>query len=280
MEHFRDIYPIIAEYVSREGQPALRRVNKAFSKFPIQNTISYSLPSSVEIANWLWDQSQLLSFEQTHSAGLFSPIPNKFTEDDGTYITFAFVEDDGVKYLGPSRIIFLNIKTGELRKKIDAEDDDLPPFYSPVVKSRQKLYSFLKGYRLMYDYILEQTLHIVRDIFSLRGSIVNSNISTDRCFLWFLAKCFLNDLTVGKWPLILQRFTPLLTDEAGENMYLDFEGRVGVKIDREGWWVRMTDLLHDQKWFGEWFLWYACNVLESKDLRKSESISYLATHYR
>ena len=116
----REIREHILDYVPLDQRIRSVTVNKQFSKISAKQMQERccSFPTTTEIANWLWDQSQLMKYENTYQYAVFSPqpqsqTPNYFVSYDNI-IRFRF--DRGLNvYNGHYWVVIgLNVLNGNL----------------------------------------------------------------------------------------------------------------------------------------------------------------------
>lgn len=274
-----EIVTEILDQTPLKDQSKIRSVSKQFHKAiskPRMLAICLTKPSTSEIVDWLWNQSQLLKFQHSRKLALFSPTPNEFTEDDGTHIIFPFVPDDNTKYFAPHINIYLNILTGVLYKKFydKGYQCNFISLNNPVV-TWQELHQTLLNHRLMFDGFFKVYYHMMRDILSLRGSCKNNtfNISVDRCYMRIL----LDKLLETRWSWAMKKFLDFITEKTQVRMFDDFEKLVGFRPYVAMIWLKEED--HPgQSWASNWLHGWV-DRLTTQDLRQDPSVSYLATQY-
>lgn len=265
--HIRDVLPQISSYIRIYDQPQFRRVSRMFYDTDITKDVCCLEPSTFEIINWIWDQSILLQYEQTHSAALFSPLTSETYSGVNASVNFQFVSD--VTRID-SEYISLDVENGKiLRKK---------SFYDTIgerITNKDYLMHLLTGKHLKIEYYNRMHFPMIRDIFSLRVPCILHGISSDECYIKFLSKVFSKTLTLNanNWPYTVKNFYRYITESAQQRLkdsiYLTF----GQNVEDLFYIIPINPDVFEP-WFESWI-----QTLKSSDLAPNPQISYLATAY-
>lgn len=191
------IYGEIYEHSQTSDLPTLMRLNtrakQTFTDRINENlsTICCKEPSIYEIANWLWNESQLLSYQNTVKHSFFKQ-PQVFLPNSSGSVRF-YTAWDNIRFYFvpiPGRIegelglyyssIVLYLKTGEIfggrlygEKKLSTKHDIL---------------NFLLDNKLRYtSYDNDMNWQMIRDIFFRRLSCSKYPNYSDACFIYFVA---------------------------------------------------------------------------------------------
>lgn len=246
----RDVSAEILKYVQNQGQ--FRRVNRMTSQLPILNCCSP--PSNYEIATWLWDQSQLLSYLNTAQYSVLNP-------NSSTIVYFATRGEGGGG-------IWLDLKTGKL----------LPRNLRTPFRSRDELLNFLNAQplELKFSFYRGSLVNwlMIRDILSLRASCVLAGFSSDECFIKLLADFLPTAGSESDYVGIQGSLGALFTDQVARRLFEDFNRVFGIDFNSPYLKIRPLDAQLYNAWLRSHLL-----ALTPADLKLSNYINPANTNY-
>ena len=138
----RDIYSEISKYIPLKSQPSFRRINKYTSETPINWDECCIEPSQKEIADFIWEESQLLTYDVSAK---FSVLENN--KVDGDIIISLWKKYNHIYYgvLDESCTITIHPYTGVLSFSTYHSR-----FTDVILHTYQELYNLLQDTKLMY----------------------------------------------------------------------------------------------------------------------------------
>ena len=151
--------------------------------------ICCKLPSKFEIANWIWNESQLLKYNNTVKYSFFdlTCVPQGHRKD--VIFTFKSSYNSNIDI---DDWIELNLMTGALTGRISRSTGSTYLIFN----SRADIHSFLDDRNLIIKYYPNSVivnLDMIRDIMSQRSSCVLLGFSSELCFNQLLNKYSIYD---------------------------------------------------------------------------------------
>lgn len=215
----RELYGEIVKHLPLSEQSRYHQVSKMFREIPINAEDCCVEPSDLEIAKWIFEQSRLLSNENTKK---YSVIPNNF-------IPTPIPGGDIVRFEWKNYTIFLDPNNGKLN--LNWEGDDITP------NTVNDILQYIRGkeFRLSFPNYMkrypEKNWLLVRGVFSKRASCVKQGISGDECFLQLFNKWAVYDIGYNNTEdtyVLLRNIRSFLNDHAQEELEKAFSQAFSV----------------------------------------------------
>lgn len=168
----REMYLEIGKHLPLSSQPRYHQISRMFRNLPFNPTDCCVEPTNSEIANWLYDQSRLLSNEHTKQYSVFKPFRD--------YMRFSF---------GPNeRYQIYLLYDGQLE---GPTSNGIRPLNSVKdilgLIGSNGLYLWPKGNMgVPLSYQANENWLVIRDIFSKRPICRTQNVSSEWCFIQFI----------------------------------------------------------------------------------------------
>lgn len=162
-----DIFTELFKYTLYRDYPSLRRVNKSSRQALLDLDICCKLPSTYEIVDWLWNQSQLLKSRNTAEYSIIDSTRASPTQVTDVLFTFRNTKSS----LSDNHIL-LDTKTGEF-----------------ILQSRQAILDFIQNLYLIIKYSPNTkigNLDMIRNILSQRPNCASLGVSSEACFAQIL----------------------------------------------------------------------------------------------
>ena len=210
-----EIHQEIGLHLPLSSQGRFHQVNRNFSQFKFPFEQCCTAPTRLEIAKWLYNQSQLLKYDVSAESSIFQRVPyTTFDEIEDFVIDFTFKTNTNTR-----RVIKLSLDTGRLTGRNTKHE----------LMTVQDILSYIGDSKLTLFAAGTRNWYMIRDIFSLRASCILQNVSSDTCLIQFMIDSLdqmyaehLKDPRFNKLTWFVLNILDVLNRETGDQFIADF----------------------------------------------------------